>query len=227
MAEHGEPLDLAHRLVRHCAHLLSASAAALLVEGADGSPEVLAATDGRARVLELFQLRDEQGPCLDGFRSGRPTTSPDLADLRRRWPRFAEQAERAGVVAAHSFPLVVGERTIGTLNVFRDAPGALTRVEADVARSLAAFGAVGITQLQDVAAGRRLQEQLQEALDSRVVIEQAKGVLAERHGVPPDEAFARLRALARGRRRRLREVAQEVVDEVAAAGGGRSPVPSP
>lgn len=211
LAERGDPLDLAHRLVQHCADLLSASAVGLLVEDSAGRLGLLAASSGEARVVELFQLQNDEGPCLDCYRTGTPTASPDAEDLRRRWPAFAAEAAEQGIVAVHTVPIRTNGRTIGALNLFRDHPGRFSTVETDVAHAMASFGAVSIGQLVSSAEGDRLRDQLQEALDSRVVLEQAKGVLAERHRIHPDEAFAQLRARARGQRRRLRDVAAEVV----------------
>jgi transcriptional regulator with GAF, ATPase, and Fis domain len=221
LAERGDPLDLAHRLVRHCATLLSASAVGLLVEDAAGRLGLLAATPDEARAVELVQLRTDEGPCLDCYRSGVATSSPDAADMRRRWPAFAAAAAAEGIVAVHTVPVRVSGRTVGALNLFREREGAFGAVETDVARAMASFGAVGIGQLEQSARGERLREQLQEALDSRVVLEQAKGVLAERHGLHPDEAFQRLRAEARAERRRLRDVAGEVVAAAVLEGGRR------
>ncbi|WP_432543093.1 GAF and ANTAR domain-containing protein [Kineococcus sp. SYSU DK002] len=211
LAERGEPLELAHRLVQHCARLLSASAAGFLVEDASGRLGLLAASSGPARVVELFQLQNEEGPCLECYRTGAPVAAVDARDLARRWPRFARAAAAQGIVAVHTVPVRHGGRTIGAMNLFRDHEGPFSGVETDVAHAMASFGAVGIGQLEAGARGERLRDQLQEALDSRVVLEQAKGVLAERHRVHPDAAFEQLRARARAERRRLRDVASEVV----------------
>lgn len=214
LAEHGEPLDLAHRLVRHCAELLSASAVGLLVEDARRELRLLAATPSETREVELLQLQLEQGPCLDAYRTGGVISVATADELAARWPQFATRAAALGIVAVHTVPVHSGGRTIGALNLFRDHEGAYSRVESDVARAMASFGAVGITQLEHVAEGARVQAQLQEALDSRIVLEQAKGALAQRFRVHPDDAFQRLRSQARTERRRLRDVAQEVVDEL-------------
>lgn len=219
LAERGEALDLAYRLVGHCARLLSASAVGLLVEDARGDLRLLAASSGEARVVELFQLQNDEGPCLDCYRTGSPAAAVDAATLQRTWPRFSVGAASQGIVAVHAVPVQVGGRTIGALNLFRDHEGPFSSVETDVAHAMASFVAVGIGQLEASAQGERLREQLQEALDSRVVLEQAKGVLAERHRIHPDEAFAQLRARARTERRRLREVASEVVAPLSRARG--------
>lgn len=214
LADHGEPLDLAHRLVRHCAHLLSASAVGLLVEDSHRELQLLAATPSETRAVELLQLELGQGPCLEAYTTSSVVSVATAADLRRRWPDFARRAGELGIVAVHTVPVHSGGRTIGALNLFRDHEGPYSAVESDVAHAMASFGAVGITQLEHVAEGARVQAQLQEALDSRIVLEQAKGALAQRYRTHPDDAFQRLRARARAERRRLRDVAQEVVDEL-------------
>jgi GAF domain-containing protein len=214
LADHGEPLDLAHRLVAHCAELLSASAVGLLVEDSERKLQLLAATPTETRMVELLQLQLEQGPCIDAYRTGSVVSVETAAGLRARWPDFAARAAEQGVVAVHTVPVHAGGRTIGSLNLFRDHEGPYSAVESNVAHAMASFGAVGITQLEHVAEGVRVQAQLQEALDSRIVLEQAKGALAQRYRVHPDDAFQRLRAQARTQRRRLRDVAQEVVDEL-------------
>ncbi|PRY13590.1 GAF domain-containing protein [Kineococcus rhizosphaerae] len=214
LAEHGDPLDLAHRLVRHCADLLSASAVGLLVEDSDKDLQLLACTSSEVSVIELFQVRTQQGPCIEAYRTGSVVSVATAAELAATWPEFARQAAGVGVVAVHTVPVHSDGRTIGALNLFRDHEGAYSAVESDVAHAMASFGAVGITQLEHVAEGARVQAQLQEALDSRIVLEQAKGALAQRYRVHPDDAFRRLRAQARAERRRLRDVAQEIVDEL-------------
>jgi transcriptional regulator with GAF, ATPase, and Fis domain len=214
LAAHGEPLDLADRLVRHCARLLGAEAVGLVVEDGEGGFGLLACTSAEARTVELFQLTSRQGPCVECCLTGVPRASPDPGDMRRRWPDFARTAEDHGVHAVHTVPLSTPQRTIGALNLFLARPGYLSSAQADVARAMASFGAVGLSQLEHVAQGRRVQAQLQEALESRIVLEQAKGVLAERHGTDPERAFDQLRLRARHDRRKLREVAQEVLDDL-------------
>jgi len=218
LADHGDPLDLADRLVRHCAGLLGADAVGLVVEDGEGGFGLLASTSAEAREIELFQLAAHEGPCVECCRTGVPGASPDAADMSRRWPAFARTAAEQGISAVHTVPLNTPGRTIGALNLFLRRPGYLDPAQADVARAMASFGAVGLTQLEHAAEGRRVQAQLQEALASRIVLEQAKGVLAERHRVTPDGAFDELRRQARRQRRKLREVAQEVLDELSRVG---------
>ncbi len=224
LAAHGDPLDLAHRLVHHCQDLLRADSVGLLLDDGTGSLHLLAASSSETRVVELYQLQQDEGPCLDAYRSGRTVDVTSRAALRERWPRFAVLAEREGISSVHTVPLLVGGRVVGALNLFRREEGGFEAVERDVAQAMASFGAVGITQLEHVAESSRVRAQLQEALDSRVLLEQAKGVLAERHGVHPDDAFARLRGEARASRRRLRDVAQEVVDRLGAGDDTPAPV---
>ncbi|WP_432570764.1 GAF and ANTAR domain-containing protein [Kineococcus sp. SYSU DK005] len=222
LAGRGGPLDLADGLVRHCGELLGAGAVGVLVEDSHGRLRLLASTSGAAAELELLQLEDDEGPCRDCHRAGEPVGCADPAELRRRWPGLAPAAQRHGVLSLHAEPLAAGGRTFGAVGVFLDREGGLDEVERAVVRALASLGAVGLTQLERVAAGQRVQEQLQRALDSRVVLEQAKGVLAERHGVPPEVAFERLRATARTGRRRLHDVAREVVEGAPGGAAGRT-----
>ncbi|WP_432496143.1 GAF and ANTAR domain-containing protein [Kineococcus gypseus] len=214
LAQHGDPLELADGLVRRCAQLLGAEAVGLLVEDSGRRLQLLAGSSGTAQELELFQLGSEEGPCVECHAGAVPVSCAGPQEMARRWPGLALVAAPLGVLSVHAEPLVVAGRSIGALGVFREREGALDEVEAAVVRAMAALGAVGFTQLERVAAGRRVQEQLQRALDSRVVLEQAKGVLAERHRVSPDEAFERLRAAARTGRRPLHDVAREVVGGV-------------
>ena len=217
LAGPADALDLAHRLVGHCVALLGASAAGLVVQDGTGRLQLLAASSSAVRVVELFQLQADEGPCVECYRTGEPVLVPDRAAMRRRWPRFAAAAESQGVRAVHTAPLTVLGRTVGALNLFRDRDGVLDESDGAVAAALASLGAVGIVQLEHAAAGRLVQEQLQRALDSRVVLEQAKGALAERHRIEPDHAFQLLRAEARRTSRRLQDVASDVLRDVPAA----------
>nr|WP_281373241.1 GAF and ANTAR domain-containing protein [Kineococcus aurantiacus] len=213
---------MAHRLVHHTADLVSASAVGFLVEDAAGRLSLLAASSSEAVVVELFQLQNDEGPCLDCYRDATPTAASTAAELTARWPRFAAKAISQGIVSVHTLPVQVLGRTVGALNLFRDREGPFSAVETDVAHAMASFGAVGIGQLVAGAEGDRLRDQLQEALDSRVVLEQAKGVLAERHRVHPDDAFTQLRTRARAQRRRLRDVASEVVAQLGEVPAGQA-----
>jgi hypothetical protein len=177
-----------------------------------GNLRVMASSGERMRLLELLELQNAEGPCLDCFTSGRPVELTTLADAETRWPAFVVAAREHGFEAAQAFPLRLRETTIGALNVlYADAPTPAD-IDAGTAQALADVATIGILHERTVRASDLVREQLQGALRSRVVIEQAKGVLAQTHDVGMDEAFSMLRSYARDRRRPLAEVARALVD---------------
>ncbi|MFB9924578.1 GAF and ANTAR domain-containing protein [Amycolatopsis halotolerans] len=203
--------DMLHRLARYCVSLLGASAAGLLLADQRGGLEVVASSDEGTRMLELLQLQTEQGPCLDAYRSGQSVTIEDIAAEAVRWPNFARMAGAAGFRSAQAIPLRLRKQVIGTLNLFGGGTSPLAGSTLNVARALADIATIGILQERAIRRGELLTEQLQHALNSRVVIEQAKGVLAHAGGVEMDTAFDRLRGYSRTHRERLSEVAEAVV----------------
>ena len=173
---------------------------------------MVAASSEAVRLLELFQLQNDQGPCLDCFRTGQPVHAADLATAAQRWPRFAPAARQAGFAAVQALPMRLREQVIGALNLFRAGPGAFATADIRVGQALADVATIGLLHERGMRRSDTLNEQLQTALNSRVVIEQAKGKLAERLGVDMDQAFSLLRDFARARNRRLSELAQALVD---------------
>jgi GAF domain-containing protein len=158
-------------------------------------------------------LQSDQGPCLDCFRTGRPVAVADLADAgARRWPRFAAEARRTGFTSVHALPMRLRDEVIGALNLFHVRPRALTDETLAVAQALADVATIGLLQERVIRRGEILAGQLHSALNSRVLIEQAKGVIAERNGTNVADAFALLRKAARDRNRRLSDLAHGVVD---------------
>jgi GAF domain-containing protein len=207
-------LDLLHTLTHRCAQLLDVAAAGLLLADSEGRLRVTVASSENARLLEVFQLQSDEGPCLECYHSGEPVRAPRLDDVATRWPRFSAAAVEQGFTAVVALPLRLRGEVIGALNLFGDAGGTtITDEELPVAQALADVATIAI--LQDRLARDRsvLNEQLQIALNSRVSIEQAKGALASQLDIGTDEAFVLLRHRARSTRRRLVEVAQEVVRE--------------
>jgi GAF domain-containing protein len=164
------------------------------------------------RVLELFQLQNDQGPCLDCFRTGKPVAAPDLSAAGQIWPQFAAAAGQAGFGAVQALPMRLRMQVIGALNLFRAAPGDFTGEDVRVGQALADVATIGLRQERSTRRSDTLNEQLQGALNSRVVIEQAKGKLAERVGLDMDQAFTTLRVYARDRNLRLSELAQAFID---------------
>ncbi|WP_116206623.1 GAF and ANTAR domain-containing protein [Amycolatopsis circi] len=202
--------DLLHRLAKYCVTLLGSSSAGLLLADQRGGLEVAASSHESSRMLELLQLQTEQGPCLDAYHSGEPVRVDDLAAAASRWPLFAPEAVRAGFRSVQALPLRLRKQVIGTLNLFGHGTSPLPASALSVARALADIATIGILQERAIRRGELLTEQLQHALNSRVVIEQAKGVLAHAGGIEMEVAFDRLRAYSRRRNARLSEVAESV-----------------
>jgi GAF domain-containing protein len=204
-------VELLGRLASYCVDLLDVSAAGLLLADQHGDLRVIAASAERTRLLELFQLQNKEGPCSDCFRTGAPVVVEDIATMRDRWPRFAPLTEAAGFRSVHALPMRLRSDVIGTLNIFRSNRGRLSPSDAEVGQALAAVATISILQSRAMTRAEDLAEQLQAALHSRVVIEQAKGVLAERGEIDVDEAFRCLRSFARSGNHRLGAVASAVV----------------
>jgi transcriptional regulator with GAF, ATPase, and Fis domain len=211
-------IDFLHVLTDRSVQLLDVSAAGLLLADPRGELRVVAASSEAARLLELFQLQNQEGPCLDCYRTGRPVEATDLAAETRRWPRFAAAAQRAGFTAVQALPMRLREQVIGALNLFRADAGAFAPGDVRVGQALADVATISLLHERNVRLSDTLNEQLQTALNSRVVIEQAKGKLAERLGLDMDQAFSLLRKYARTRNMRLSDLAQAVID-------GSEPVP--
>jgi transcriptional regulator with GAF, ATPase, and Fis domain len=205
-------IDFLHVLTDRSVQLLDVSAAGLLLADPRGELRVVAASSEAARLLELFQLQNDQGPCLDCFRSGRPVAAADLAAEAARWPRFAPAARKAGFAAVQALPMRLREQVIGALNLFRAGPGAFDPADVRVGQALADVATISLLQERSMRHSDTLNEQLQTALNSRVVIEQAKGKLAERLGLDMGQAFSLLRDHARARNLRLSALAQAFID---------------
>jgi transcriptional regulator with GAF, ATPase, and Fis domain len=205
-------IDFLHVLTDRSVQLLDVSAAGLLLADPRGELRVVAASSEAARLLELFQLQNDQGPCLDCFRSGRPVQAADLAAEGARWPRFAPAARQAGFGAVQALPMRLRDQVIGALNLFRADAGALAPADIRVGQALADVATISLLHERSMRHSDTLNEQLQAALNSRVVIEQAKGKLAERLGVEMDQAFSLLRDRARTSNTRLSDLAQAFID---------------
>ncbi|HEX3926026.1 MAG TPA: GAF and ANTAR domain-containing protein [Streptosporangiaceae bacterium] len=205
-------IDFLHVLTDRSVQLLDVSAAGLLLADQRGELRVLAASSEAARLLELFQLQNDQGPCLDCFRSGRPVTAGDLAAEAARWPQFAPTARQAGFAAVQALPMRLRDQVIGALNLFRAGTGAFDPGDVRVGQAMADVATISLLHERNMRRSDTLNEQLQTALNSRVIIEQAKGKLAERLGLDMSQAFSLLRDHARARNLRLSDLAQAFVD---------------
>jgi GAF domain-containing protein len=209
-------IDFLHMLTARTADLVNATAAGLLLADQRGRLEFMAASDENTALLELFQVQNHEGPCLDAFHTAAPVVNADLRAATARWPRFAPRATSAGFRSVHAFPLRLRSEVIGALNVFgAEAGGGLDDADVLIVQALADVAAIGLLQERAIRRGEILTEQLQGALNSRVVIEQAKGAVAQAYGIGVDEAFRLIRGFARSNNRRLGEVAQAVVSDPA------------
>jgi len=203
-------IDFLHMLTDRSVQLFAASAAGVVLADPRGDLRVAAASSEKAGLLELFQLQNDQGPCLECFRTGRPVTAADLADQAQRWPRFAHAALQAGFRTVEALPMRLRDH-IGALNLFRAEPGPFEAADLRIAQALADVATIGLLHERNVRHRETVAEQLQAALNSRVVIEQAKGKLAERRGIDMDRAFTMLREYARSTNQHLTDVARDFV----------------
>ncbi len=204
-------LDFLHTLIERTVALVDADAGGIMLADQRGRLAVMAASTQATRLVELVELQHEEGPCLDAFRTGQAVSQVDTAAMHAAWPSFTPRLAEAGFASAQAIPLRLRSEVIGALNVFRVAPQRLSEEELKLARALTDVATVGIIQQRVISARDLLAQQLQEALDSRILIEQAKGVLAERSGIDVDEAFVLMRSHARRSGAQLRQVVQAVL----------------
>jgi GAF domain-containing protein len=205
-------VDMLTGLTDRCVSLLGVSAAGVMLASPAGSLGLVASSSEAMRLLELFELQAQEGPCLDAFRTGEPVEHENLRAGAGRWPFFSAAACHAGFASALALPLRLREVILGALNLLSVADVPMAEADVVVARAFADLAALSIAQHRASAEAQRLNEQLSAALTSRVVIEQAKGVISERAGIDLAEAFSRLRAYARNGNLRLTDVAQAAVD---------------
>lgn len=204
--------DFLHMLADRCVRLLEVDAAGLLLMDHYGQLRVVGASNEQARTLELLELQNDEGPSLECYRGGERVIVPDLAEEGDRWPAFTEAARAAGFAAVHTMPMRLRSEVIGALNLFRSATGVLDTVKARVGQAIADVATIGLLQERAVRRQESLAEQLQGALNSRVVIEQAKGVVSERLGIDMAGAFGALRGFARNHNLRIATVALAVLE---------------
>jgi GAF domain-containing protein len=204
-------IDFLHLLTDRTVRLLAASAAGVMLADPRGELRVAAASTEEAGLLELFQLQNDQGPCLDCFRTGRPVTAADLTGPAPRWPRFAQAAAQAGFATVEALPMRLRDQVIGALNLFRTESDPFDPADLRIAQALADVATIGLLHERNVRRRDTVAEQLQAALNSRVIIEQAKGKLAERLSIDMDRAFTMLREYARNTNQHLTDVARNFV----------------
>ncbi|WP_022891372.1 GAF and ANTAR domain-containing protein [Agromyces subbeticus] len=205
-------VDLLQTLVDTCASTLEVAAAGLLLADDGGELEVLASTSEESRLVETMQLGAEAGPCIESFRTASVVSVPDIEQARPEWHEFRAAAREQGFTGVYAVPLRLRETTIGALNLFLDEHRSLGERDLRAAQALADVATIGILHERTLRASDAARAQLQQALNSRVTIEQAKGILAYTHDVPMEEAFELLRHHARSNQLPIALVARQLVD---------------
>ena len=210
-------IEFLHTVAGRCVQLLDVDAAGLMLADQHGQLHATAASTESARLLELFELQADAGPCMDAYRTGTQVVNADLQANQARWPRFAEAAQSTGFVSVHALPLRLRATIVGALNLFRARPGTLSEADVRTGQALADVATIGILAQRGLYQADLLTTQLQNALNSRVTIEQAKGVLAERRAITVDQAFTVLRAHARDHNLHLSDLARQIADGTSTA----------
>jgi len=200
-------IEFLETLAQASVDLLGVTATGILLADHTGTLNLVAASTQQARVVELSQLQDAEGPCLDAYRNRAPVQCPDLATARDRWPVFAPALAAAEFGAVHALPMRLREQAIGAMNLFSIEPSTLDAQTAELGQALADVATIGILHERAFRHHEVVTQQPQSALNSRIVIEQAKGVLAERLQLSIEDAFTELRAYARDHNLKLADVA--------------------
>ncbi len=211
LAARHDALTVLRAVADACLVVLSADASGVLVSDPRGGVSVAAATDERARFVELLQAQSEDGPCLECITGNSEVASTDLA-AEDRWPRFTPPAREAGFRALHAFPMRLDTRATGGVNVLYTRPTELSSRERRLGQALADLAVLGLTQERDERRAERLAEQTLTTFNDRVRVSQAVGMLAGALRLTPDEARARLTAHARAAGRSLRDIARGITD---------------
>jgi GAF domain-containing protein len=209
-----DALDMLTMLSERCVELLDVDAAGVILTDGTGGLSVAAASSEQSRLLEVFAVAIDAGPCVDCVRSGRAVFSDDLttATARQQWPRYAPGALDAGFRSTHALPMRLRDDVIGVLTLLHTDQHTLAESDARLGQALADAATIGLLHERAVQQAWTVQEQLQGALNSRVIIEQAKGVLAVQVDISPDDAFTVLRSHARSHGLRLTELARGVIE---------------
>jgi hypothetical protein len=211
MVDDYDQFDLLNDMAAACVRILDTDTAGLSLAH-KGELGYVTGSDEQMRVIELFQAAHQEGPCVDAFRSGQPVHAPDISAHVDRWPQWAPRALELGFRAADAIPLVLRHESIGALNLYSRRVRSLDERDVQAGMALADMATIGILHDRAHRQGQVVQSQLEVALQSRIIIEQAKGVISEREGIDPHEAFERLRQYARSGNLKLLETAQRIVD---------------
>ncbi len=204
-------VDLLHTLVERCVDLLDAAAAGLLLADPTGQLQVMASTSEESQLVEVFQVQAGAGPCVESYTTGVAVSIDDIAGTGDRWPEFRDIALSQGFRSVHAIPMRVHGKMIGALNLLRNEVGVLNPEDAALGQALADVATISILHERTLRESTVVNEQLQRALNSRILIEQAKGVIAHTSTVSMDEAFQLLRAYARAHSQNLHITAEDIV----------------
>ncbi len=204
-------IELLTVVADRCVDLLDTEAAGILLVDSDGNLRVMAASNEQARMLELFQLQNDEGPCLESHSNSQQVSCPDLHIARDLWPNFASEALNAGFNSVYALPLRHRSVTLGALNLFRSSPELMPDTDVRLAQALADSATIAILQDQAVRDISLKVGRLQHALDSRISIEQAKGMIAEHSHIDMSEAFERMRTYSRNNNRQITTVARDII----------------
>jgi len=212
LVEDYDPIDFLHRLTERCVSILGMAEAGVVLVDSQGQLRALASSSERMHLIELIEIQRQDGPCLDSWNSGDPVREDHLAAAVARWPHFAPAALEAGFASAYAVPMRLRNERLGALNLFANQVGGLAEADGTLAQALADVATIGILHQRFVHRHEEVAEQLQVAFNSRIILEQAKGVIAEAARIDMDGAFALLRGYARHHNRLLSEVARRVID---------------
>jgi transcriptional regulator with GAF, ATPase, and Fis domain len=201
-------VEFLHRLAERCVELVNASEAGIMLADQDGELHYVASSSERMRLIELFELQHDEGPCLDAFRDGVSVHTGLDEAAQERWPRFAPHAREVGFESVSALPMRLRSEVIGALNIFSVDPVPLAEEDRLVVQALADIATIGILQERALGSALVVTSQLEAALESRIAIEQAKGIVAERGHVTVDEAFTLLRNYSRAHNEVLSQTAR-------------------
>jgi GAF domain-containing protein len=205
-------IDVLTVLSHRCVEVIDVHSAGVMLVTPAGELQVIASSNEAMRILELFELQSDEGPCIDCFQRGNAVVNVELSKVHERWPHFAQRAIGSGFYSVHALPMRSRGLTLGALNMFRVTPGPLNAEDIAVAQALADVATIAIIQHQTSIGATELIAQLNEALNSRIIIEQAKGKVSESSGLDMAASFQRLRYHARNHNVRLTDLARSVAD---------------
>jgi transcriptional regulator with GAF, ATPase, and Fis domain len=212
LVDHYDIIDFLQTLAERCVDLVDVSAAGIMLADTNGALRHAACSNERMRFVELLELQLEEGPCFDAYRTHAPVICASPEEAAERWPRFAPQAKEGGFSAFSAVPMRLRSDVIGALNLFSENELALAADDIKVVQAMADIATIGILHERLIRDAHAFSTQLEVALESRVVIEQAKGIVAEHSKVSVDEAFEQIRAFSRSHNRLLSDTARQLID---------------